>query len=348
MGIVQKFSILNDTPNGLVAPTKLAQEVKAIVGLTETLNALDTDGDEIIMFFSGDGLLSQADLDAVEAVVNAHDGVPLPSEPKKTLIEFEESVRTPVLGIPKVAIYEAEGHSRTYCSHDFSDKTTWYSQSIRVVDETPSLDSGKTYNLANVNIIDVKHGKITRENTMTSTYEVVVSDNAVLLLEDSDYTVNYSDGKITFDAGYTITGPLLVTYSYENGSCFVLGPAPGKILRLTDSEMQFTKDIEFKPVWFEVRAYNPLDLPNKVVVESTKFNSLKDVINLARRGTGSIPQLPGFNNEIIVFPFKYDRAIDLISSAGMEICVRLDDDSEAMGGEWGTITIYTNEEDEVS
>jgi hypothetical protein len=83
----------------------------------------------------------------------------------------------------------------------------------------------------------------------------------------------------------------------------------------------------------------------KIDSDSDLYKGYKDIINIARKGTGSIPKIHGFSNDIIVFPFKYDRIIQLRSSLGLELRVRLYDETP-MTGEWGTITFYVAEEDE--
>jgi len=252
---------------------------------------------------------------------------------------------SPLSGRPEVVVIEAEGDGDSLPSHDFTDKTTWWQESARIMNETPTLISGKNYSLANTYIIDCTHGKITFEIELNMMNSIIVKDNGMMLTNDTDFTVDYVAGEITFDAGYTITGPLLVTYSYATNSNFTLVPEVGKRCRISNAEIQFTKDLVMVPIKFEILAYNPADLPNKVVVFTKIYKNIKDIIAVARQGTGYIPAIAPFSQDILVFPFHYSPVIALNSSQGMELRVSTVGDVP-MTGEWGMMTFYITTEDE--
>lgn len=260
------------------------------------------------------------------------------------------------LGVEKVAIYEPEGFFKSYVSHNLCDPTTWHQSSAQVTGETLTLDTGNTYNFANVNIIDVEHGKITGEkdysldfNTFThteslrTTKSVKIYDNGVL--QTSGYTIDYPNGKVTFDSAPT--GPVTADYYYENGSSYIVqATGPNKILQIRHVEIQFTTDITFNsPIVQRVSAYNPFDLPNKMEIEHIEFLNEYDVINIGNEGKGQIIKYGAIPYNMNVFPFAYGRTIDLKASEGSEISVSLEGDTP-MGGTFATVTFYTTEEDE--
>lgn len=255
--------------------------------------------------------------------------------------------KTAISGIPKVALYKPEGSSGSTASHDWTDPCTWYHQSSRVTSETLTLDTGKIYDTANINVIDLTHGRVSDEDGVASAYDVKIYDNAVLKVEDTDYTVNYTTGVVTFDAGYTVTGPVTADYSYESGSCFVFAPITGKVLNLEHAELQFTSDIQFGSSFidFDIWVYDPNDLPNKVLYKRKRYKNIKDILNSANLGQGKIQALDIFTNDVLVFPFNYVTTQALQSSVGAELRVSLSNDAP-LTGEWATATFYITSDDE--
>jgi len=238
----------------------------------------------------------------------------------------------------EVISYEPEtGSSTSIPSHDWTDPTTWYQKSVPVVGEVPTLDTGSVYDLASVNVIDVTHGKITGEWQMAP-YAFTLTDNGVEKVEGTDYTVDYAAGKVTVN--FTPTA-LVANYFKATTSHFEMAPDMGNLMRIRHAEIQFTEDVQMSPIWFEVWAGF-----GTVLVEKNLFKGFKDIINIARGGTGKITNLAGMGGDLNVFPFNYDRVIDLKSSLGMSLILRLDDDAAPMIGEWGTITFYTATEAE--
>lgn len=256
--------------------------------------------------------------------------------------------KSAVTQIPKVSVHKSEGSSGSIASHDWTDPCTWYTESTRVTGETLTLDAGKTYDMANNNIIDLVHGRVSDEDDFSSSYLIKVYDNGVLKTEDTDYTVDYENGKVTFDAGYTVTGPVTADYSYESGSMFKLVPDSGKILHLEHAELQFCKNIQMNSggyIDFDIYVYDPNDLPNKVLYKRKRYKNIKDILNSANLGQGSIPAIDGFTNDILVFPFNYVTTQSLLSSQGAELRVSLSDDTP-LTGEWATATFYIMSESE--
>ena len=255
-------------------------------------------------------------------------------------LTYKDNIKSPITdkGYSKTSIYEPEGSFLTIATHDWTDPTTWYTASVRITGEVVS-GAGVTYTLANPNVINLNSGKVSREDDFSAPYLPVVYDNGVQV---SNWTLDHSTGVITFDSAPS--GPVTADYSYATTSDFHLIPSPGKSLRINHAEIQFTQDVVTQPTIWQVWAYNPLDLPNKVPVATTKYKSLKDIINICNLGQGSIPVLTEIGQPVIVFPFDYARAIDLDSSKGMELRMKISNDIP-MSGTWATVTFYTVEDD---
>lgn len=325
------YSIAGDTANGILAAGALKEEI----GSSSIITALDyisSLGDVLDVYMKD--ALSTGDKTTLDGVVAAHEGVPLEGPPQ--IVDLFH--KTPVQKIPKVSVYKPEGASTTIVTHDWTDPCTWYSQSTRVTGETLTLDVGKTYDFANQNVIDLTHGRMYGENDITG-YELKVYDNGVLKTEDTDYTMNYESGKVTFDVGYTVTGPVTADYSFESGSQWVLKPDAGKVLHIEHAEIQFAKNVSMTPVSFEIWVYNPADLPNKIMYQQIVYKNIKDVINAANLGQGFIPAMGILSQDILVFPFNYATVKSLKDSDGAELRVRILNDT-AYSGQWATSTFY--------
>jgi hypothetical protein len=92
-------------------------------------------------------------------------------------------------------------------------------------------------------------------------------------------------------------------------------------------------------------AYNPADLPNRVIAERVVYSSVRDVINVGNAHYHFPWAIDGMTEPISTVQFNYPRTIDLFSSLGMQIRVSTQNDTP-MTGEFCTITFSTTEEEE--
>lgn len=277
----------------------------------------------------------------------------------KSLMDLKN---TPDQHALRVAAYRPEGSSATKVSHDWTDPTTWYGESVEVTGETLTTSDDLTFSALNDDWIDLTNGKVYDEFNMANKREPVVYVDDVETT--TGFTVDYSDGSVTFSAsqaGKTIKAD----YWHQNGSCYLLEPDAGKILIIEHAELQFTKDIEVaSPISFEVWVYNPYFNPANPVVDYDptspsiahhnclrfpyqviKYKNMKDMINAANLGTGEIPAVGELQNPTCVYPFNYATVKPFKSSQGAQLRICLDNDT-ALGGEWGTATFYILSEDE--
>jgi len=268
-----------------------------------------------------------------------------------TNVDFAAGQKTPDGQIQKVAVYKAEGDSFIAVTPDFTDRTTWFQESIKVTDEVLTLDTGKTYNSANTFWINATHGKIYMEDAITvgglplhfggtRIYPAQIKDNGTEIAEDTDYSINYDTGMVTLDADYTAIGSITATYYYATTSVYTIKPDDLKMIHIEHSELQFTGDLLMNaPVNFDIWVYNPGDLPNKMLYKRTTYKNIKDIINAANLGTGVIAPVDILTNPISVFPFDYATLKTLRSSQGAELRVSVEGDIP-FSGEWGTATFY--------
>ncbi len=283
----------------------------------------------------------------------------------------------------------AEGDGPTFFSPDWTDPTTWYHNSTRVEDETPTTSDNITYQLLNWDatrhLVDTYHGKISGEDDLDDghdgNYRVEVKVNGVDQTEQDphvgsggNYTVDYNAGQIIFETQLQGSDAVLVTYFYvdrSNGdgsaSEWVLAPDPGKTLKITKAEVQFSKDIQLNDsILFqafglvEVFAPHLLDTATppgpypagtKIPIRTQKYKTMRDFYNDAN---GTYPELPalggngwrGMQQPTNTFPWVYQTVTDLHVAHGMEIRISLEHDTP-FGGEFATATFYCISDDEV-
>jgi hypothetical protein len=247
-----------------------------------------------------------------------------------------------------------EGLKSNKISQNWCDRTTWWYSSVPVEDETATTTDGerKVWQLAHTNVIDVFHGKLTGENMLADLRVVVTVGGETKAEQDphygagGDFTIDYAAGTITFFESVAAGNDPVVSYNYENGSTYVIQPDPGEVWKLKGSEAQFSEDVEINDTMvYEVWAYNPLDLPNKVMVaEPDEYLTIYDFINDANKAYPSIPPLGGSGwrgtqVKVQVFAWDFQSTTDLLSSYGMELRVRLKHDTP-YGGTFATGTFY--------
>ena len=350
---------LTDFPNHVVAPDRLTQEIRssAVAG---ALDGINVDGSTCTVMLRASVSGDQAKLDALVA---AHDGTPLPSAAppvQMTLVTLKPS-----------------GSRANFFTHSWCDPTTWYQQSVRVVDETPSPvgSDSRVFELAHPCVIDTYHGLITQEDFLLDagghSYRVGVKVDGVTKTEQDphygtggDYVVAYATGRVTFLAPQT--GAVTVTYHYADGSRFTFGPAVGKKLTLDLCEVQFALDIDIQDT-LRYNAFGYVDVfaPQLLVANGgplpsgTKiplgpdfvYKTLSDYLN---DSIGTWPQYPalggpgwrGISQSSTVFKWDYIRSLELSAAAGMEIRMWLEHETP-FGGDFATATFYCGSAAEV-
>ena len=355
-----KYSIQNDFPNRRVAPDRLTLEIQQSVIVT-ALDHIDTIGDVCEIWFKD--VLSAGDKIILDGVFATHSGDPLPQNVASPVQLYSNGSPVPINndGAPVQVPLPRIGNELIEITHNFCDRTTWFTQSVRVVDEA-LVDSniGLSWTSARPNWIDMTHGKVFDEDSIVKDvphgYAIVVKVDGVTMTQRApfadaggDYTVDYKLGVVTFfstQLGKVVTA----SYSYENGSEWRLVPSPGKRIDIEMAEVQFSKDAILNDnIIFEVWVYNPADLPNKFPYDSTVY---KRFINYVDEALGSYPIIPpiggakrGTSNELFGFPFRYGTLKRLQSSVGAELRIRLVD-NQVFGGEHATATFYCTVEND--
>lgn len=228
----------------------------------------------------------------------------------------------------KVAPITPEGSSSTLVSHNFCDPTTWWTQSIRISQETLSTSDNFTFNSGHVNWIDITHGKIPYEDrlqTATILYKpVIYIDNVVTT---TGFTINYATGDVTFESSQT-GKTVKADYNYATGSMWKIEPTAGKIIKLIGTEVKFTKDI----TWGNHSIIFAPFSGNTQVGAATVYKSIFDLIKCTTGNYQIVPSFGGNANDVVIMPFNYTTSKDLKSSQGLHIRIWLSDDQPVQGG----------------
>lgn len=244
-------------------------------------------------------------------------------------------------------------------SHSFTDKTTWFGDSIRVTDEAVGTGTGvlTAFNLAHQYVIDLSHGKVSDEDYIVGTYGPVVKVASIIKTEipfgetTGDYTIDYITGIITFIIPPSLGAAVTVSYSYStlnSGSTLYIRPSPGKKLFITVAEAQFAKNLVMTDnLMSGIWTYNPVLGPPPAKFEypgtRSRYKKFSDFVNYT---LGAFPIIPSFSTgvrslpyDILQLRYDYQTVLILDSMFGMELRVWTEHD-RPYDGELATITFY--------
>lgn len=364
--IIYTYSINEDFPNSIVNTTTLTLEIQ-ISSITIALSHINTNDDNCDIVFKSELSINEQSL--LDNIVFAHTGAN--EEPEPTSIKLVESDIPLGLDLPKTnanilrVVSEKTDIDRiTLITHNWADSTTWYEQSIRVVDEIPAnMGDNKSYKLNHTYIIDTYHGKIFGEDILKNSdgynYRVSIKVNEQLMFEQDphygtggDFIINYVDGYIDFINELSPSDEVKVTYCYQNGSRFTLKPPTSKEFKLTLTEVQFSSDIELSDTMiFATYGYAGIFAPQLgypfttlIPIQIIKYKTIQDYIADSVRSYPIISALGGnnwrgMNHDIIIFDWDYVSAATLHSTYGMETRIYLEHNIPIQGS-YATATFY--------
>lgn len=252
-------------------------------------------------------------------------------------------------------------------SHNFCDKTSWFGDGIRVVDEAVGTGDGSTatFGLDHGYVIDLSHGKVNDEDNLVptasqggATYIPEVKVDGVTKTErrydvasGGDYTIDYVTGDITFFTppanGLAITATYFYSPADAGSTVYVRPPSGGRTI-ITAAECMFSADLDLTNSLISAAfTYNPglgappakfIYPPSKAVFK--KFQDFISYTNGAYPGLPAIGGTPRGNAQTIYqLRFEYVSTIDLDDAYGSEMRVWLEDHIP-FGGEIGQLTFY--------
>jgi len=355
-------------PPHKVASDRLSQQIQqsAIVTALDYITTNDLTSDCAIVFKDA---LSVGDQAILDTIIADHNGEPLPQNvpaPVQLYTGTDQPVPHGANNIPVFATTKSDATKKTIFSFDWTDKTTWYVDALRVVAEVPTNSGAGLYTLAHQFAIDTYHGNITGEDFLLDaggfSYRVAITVDAVAQVEQNpalgaggDFTVNYAAGTVQFLAGHEpgVGAVVLVTYHYATTSRFVIKAEAGKILVIDNVECQFAEDVVYTDtVKFQLMGpwefFAPgLGLPPGTLIplgNPLVYKGMRDIYNDTTRAYPKYPALggPGWRGNqtpVIVCCWDYIGATVLKSSLGLEIWLTLENNIP-FGGDFATATFY--------
>lgn len=258
-------------------------------------------------------------------------------------------------GKPLFQLDYLEGSRVTIISPNWCDRRTWYYNSVRVNNEIFSSSNGwVTYDSEDSHAwVDVTHGRLTGERALRGSYAPIVKVNDVTKTENApgtsngDFEIDYLTGKVTFNSALQPTDVVKVSYSYVSGSEWAVKPDPGKKLRITEVEVQFGKDVDIKDT-----TVFQLYVAGQPYGSGSYYQTMNDYINESNKSYPVIPRMGGstgswrsMQEDIYIFRWDYKTTIDLKSSLGMEVRIKLENETE-FGGKFAVVTFYGTSVDE--
>jgi hypothetical protein len=186
-------------------------------------------------------------------------------------------------GIPLTISEPRQGSEVIYATHNFCDKSTWYSTSVRVENQQlTDIGDGYTFTSPDGYWIDMISGRVLDDDGLVEEqielnpnsphgYAVIVKvDNIEKTMREpfensgGDYSVDFENGTILFfesQSGKTVTA----SYSKANTSIFILRPLPGKQLDIEAAEADFSTDLVMNDaVYYTVFGYAAVFAPQAV------------------------------------------------------------------------------------
>jgi len=352
--------------SGSIVPSYLKKEIQQSPDIYHAVSRIMLVGDVVSIVFKD--ALDAVEVVALSAVIAAHTGIKLDTTP---MVKIEGNV--------KAESVATVGSRKNFVSHNFTDKTTWYTDAARVVDEviTDSGD-GLTFNTIHKPIVSATRGKIFGEHAISDaedhSYALACTvDGAAVSEKDKhtdvgNYSVDYANGKVTFDVSQA-GKQVKLTYHKVQSSRFTIKPTSGKKITLKNVETQFSQDYNLTDtIIFQPRAIVELVAPAMAVsnggpvpdgtlidiASPTIYNTEDDFI---RESNGAFPVIFKSTNPDAAgnwrmnkkdrqgYPWEYAAGIILSSSLGMQIDIYLEHDTP-YGGEEATATLYGLSEDE--
>jgi len=269
----------------------------------------------------------------------------------------------------QVEVAPREGVGLNFYTPNLCDRTTWY-EGVSAITEYDLTDTGdlKSWNTNATHDgpwVDLTHGKVFAEDLITAATSgllcrvEVSTDGGTSWVEktentfdelDGDHSVSYVSGIVTFNSVLSGTDQVRASFSKPSEiMTHTIKPGVGKRIRIVHVETQMSKDVGVTAnVNYEVWAYNPNDLPNKICVKKSTYKTLNDFLY---ESTGLYPIFPkmdvnnprGIPEDILVVPFNYTASRDIVDSQGIEIRVVL---TKPFNGTVCNSTFYCLEEDE--
>jgi hypothetical protein len=303
----------------VINPTQLSEEIRKS-SIVTALSYISTEGENVQIYFKS--TLSQSDEDILDNLIANHLPASDYTAPinKENIPIFEPSLRRGREGT----------ETFTIVSHDFSDRTTWYQNSVQATNQTLSLVSGNTYQapVGQRHWIDINNSKLTLDHNKVlekdgslsaiSLREVKVYSNGTLV-NSSEYSVDFENGSVSFNSPQV--GSISADFWHNDGvsssnlADFIIKPQAGYSLRIQHVEIQVSKNIAFNDTiifetWAGANLENYGNFNSSIFdlgygISRAYYRSIKDLINWCNNSYPVIPAAGELQYDVMCFPFIF-------------------------------------------
>lgn len=248
-------------------------------------------------------------------------------------------------------------------SHNFGDKTSWWFNSGKAVDETLQ-GSGTSWQASNTHVIDLEHGKYLFEDDIAEAEDSLASitpqaftrdprveakwgaDHFLIpVLKDyegneltrvdgspgpGEWSIDYETGAITTGDDWGANAPVF-SYHYATDSVYEFWVHPGKDLYVDRAEVQvYDADINSAKMYYDIVMDHPQH--GTITYKRRAYKSIEDVMAACVGAPGT--WVDSLGREWEVFPWPYsgpkaqneDARIHLQSALAMKVRLSLKDD----------------------
>lgn len=301
--------------------TQLTTEIQKSPIVT-ALSYISTEGDNVDIYFKS--TLSNTDESILAGLVAAH----APDENFTNAISKEN--------VPLVEMTLRRGRpgadTFTIVSHDYSDRTTWYQNSIQVQGQALA-NAGDNLEfqapLGKRHWINIDNPKLTldfnkvleKDGSLTTTSLrrlKVYADG--MLIPASDYAVDFKNGKVTF--ANPRTGTVTADFWHNDGvnaenlADFLIKPEAGYTYRISHVEIQVSKNVDFAGEVIQFETWAGGDLANYGNFSQPLFDlgygrsrasyrGVRDLINWCNNSYPVLPACGELVNDVLCFPFTF-------------------------------------------
>ena len=324
------FSISGSIAVHTVATDRLTQEIQ-MSSITVALDYIGTEGDELDIYFKAD--LSSGELAVLSGIVQNHSGISLDSSIPLLISGVVDNMCSKDADNNILVVdQKTTASSIFFISHNYCDPCSWYAESVRISGEIMSWN-GSVYNSAHAYWIDLTHGRMTGEDSISSSYLPVVSVSGVVKTEGTDYTINYESGSVTPITWVGDTTDISVTYSYASGSGFYFPVIAGKKVKIDDTEVQRSVNIALNQhiIDFDI-------LVNGSRIGGRAYKNYKDYLNVSNKAYPIVPAGGELTQDVQILHWDYPGAIYLKNSTYSIRCKIRGD--QPFTGEFFVVTCY--------
>jgi len=255
-GTVLTFSIAADTKFARLDPASLDDALRGLA-VTKALDGVSGGSTNDVGTITYRAEVPPAERILVQQVVNDHTGIPA--------VSAEPDV---VNGKLRVEVRPRDGTSYEDYSVNWTDPTTWHTDSVRHTAHVPADQGGGVYRITGVTygVVDVTHGKITQERRLADMRLRVYVDGVEVPEEEfgwadyeadphvlpdgstrpnpfaaGDWTCDYATGTITFKS--PPAGVVTCDWSDAVSSAWYITPDVGHQLHLLAVEINASMDV---------------------------------------------------------------------------------------------------------